>query len=140
MVSDLRDALKDWSWLKDPDELEIVGTTCLGDVILRDYSAVEFILDVVAGEIRAFDETEREVSAGERGFVARMESHGLKLGPGQCYGLKPYAIFKDYTPENIYVATMPEYVSFMGSFHKQIKDLPDGAQVRLKVINHEAHE
>ena len=136
MVSNLREALKDWSWLKDTRELEIVSTTCLGNVILRDNTAAELILDVVAGEIRRFDDAERELLSGESGFVAHMESHGLKLGPGQCYGLKPYAIFKGYAPENAYVATLAEYVSFMGSFHRQTHDLPDGTQVRFEVINH----
>jgi len=135
MVTDLRDALKDWSWLRNVDELEIIGTSCLGDVILRDSSGAELILQVVSGDIRPFDEVEREQLSGESTFIARMESHGLKLGPGQCYGLKPYAIFKEYTPENVYVATLAQYVGFMGSFHGQTKDLPNGAQVRFEVID-----
>ncbi len=38
-------------------------------------------------------------------------------------------------PSNVYVATLSEYVSFMGSFHEQIQDVPDGGTVILKVIN-----
>jgi hypothetical protein len=135
MVTNLREALADWSWLRNTDELEIIDTTCLGDVILRDKADAELILDVGSGEIRPFDEKERELVSGQRAFIARMESHGLKLGQGQCYGLKPHFIFKDYEPGNMYVATTAEYVGFMGSFHGQINDLPNGATLRLKVIN-----
>ncbi len=120
------------------EELEIVDTSCLGDVILRDKSGSEFVLVPACGEIRLLDDEERKLLSGLNEFIARMEIHGLKLGPGQCYGLKPYSIFKEYTPENMYVATMAEYVSFMGYFYGQTKDLPDGAKVKFKVVNQKA--
>ena len=35
--------------------------------------------------------------------------------------------------DNVYVADLYEYVSFMGDLHEQLKDVPDGRQVRLRV-------
>jgi hypothetical protein len=140
MATTLREALTDWSWLRNMDGLEIIATTCLGDVILRDASRSEFILDPVAGELRPFNEKEHDQLSGQDVFIARMESHGLKLGPGLCYGLKPFSVFKEHTPENMYVATMAEYVGYMGSFHRQIKDLSDGTTVRLEVLDHKVSQ
>jgi hypothetical protein len=134
MVANLREALGDWSWLKDMSDLEVTNTTCLGDVILRDASGSEFILNVNAAELRPFDEKEKELLSGQSEFISRMERHGLSLGPDQCYGMKPYDVFKSYDPEHMYVARLAEYVSYMGYFHCQIKDVPDGAAARLEVM------
>lgn len=140
VATTIQEALRDWSWLSNFDSIEVLRTTCLGDVIFKNSEGKELILVLVAGEIRDCDANERDWVANEGGLIARLELEGLKLGPGQCYGLKPYAIFKDYAAENMYVATLPEYVSFMGNFHEQTKDLPDGTKVRFKVINFEASE
>ena len=129
----LREALKDWAWLGNFDVFEIVRTSCLGDVILHSEAGDEYILNVDGGELRVFDEKEKEILASQHNLIAKMEQHGLKLFPGKCYGLKPHAIFKAYDPENMYVATTSEYVSFMGNFYGQIKDLPDGTNARLVV-------
>jgi hypothetical protein len=133
VAATIRDALADWSWLRNMDALEIVGTTCLGDVILRDSLDDELILDVGAGELRPYDAYEQNLVKNLGNLIARMEESGLKLEAGKCYGLKPHAIFQKYDPDNMYVATMAEYVSYMGWFHGEVKDLPDGAKVRLVV-------
>jgi hypothetical protein len=133
VASTIRDALADWSWLRNLDALEIVDTICIGDVILRDSNGDGFILDVVAGEIRPYNSYERNLVSNMGNLVTRMEEAGLRLGPGKCYGLKPHAVFKKYEPGNVYVATAAEYVSYMGWFHGETKDLPNGARVRLVV-------
>ena len=129
----LREALKDWSWLRNLDDMEIVRTSCIGDVILRTASGEEFILDVVGGELRAYDEHEKYLLNGESNLMGRMEQHGLTLSPGTCYCLKPHAIFEVHKPDNVYVGTTSEYVSFLGDFHNRVKDLPDGTKVRFVV-------
>jgi hypothetical protein len=35
--------------------------------------------------------------------------------------------------ENLYVADLDEYVSFMGDLHQQISDVPNGGKVRIKI-------
>ena len=133
VAATITDALADWSWLRNMDDLQIVGTTCLGDVILRDSLGDEFILVMGVGEFRPYDSYERGLVKNLGNLIARMEESGLKLEAGKCYGLKPHAVFQKYEPDNMYVTTMAEYVSYMGWFHGEVKDLPDGAKVRLVV-------
>jgi len=58
------------------------------------------------------------------------------LTEGQCYGYKRQCVTGgSLEPDNVYVATMAEYISFMGDFHYQIKDIPDGTTVTLRVVN-----
>ena len=127
--------MKDWEWLFPIDRIEIVKTTCLGDVIFIDSEGILQILDVVAGEVRIYDLKEEEQVNNMPNLIARLESQGLKLKEGQCYGLKPHAIFKEYVAENVYVASLSEYVSWAGDFHRQIKDVPDGGKIRIEVLN-----
>jgi hypothetical protein len=44
-------------------------------------------------------------------------------------------MFKESTgmTDNLYVADLYQYVSFMGDVHRQINDVPDGGQVRIKL-------
>lgn len=133
VATTIEGALRDWSWLFDPDGIDILDTSCLGDVIFKNQEGQTMVLDLAAGEVREFDTKEQEWYANQGTLITRLEREGLQLGPGKCYGMKPHSIFKSLEAENMYVATLPEYVSFMGYFHKQIEDLPDGTTVTLKV-------
>jgi hypothetical protein len=133
VAATLEEAMLDWQWLFPVAHIEILTTSCIGDVIFADAQGTMKILDVGVGEVREYDAEEERLLAGQQRLIGKMEAAGLKLGAGQCYGFKPYAIFGKYEPENLYIAALPEYVSFMGYFHSQIKDLPDGTKIRFKV-------
>ena len=135
VAAPLEEALRDWSWLFPIDGLEIVNSTCPGDVIFIDRKGTLQILDFVAGQVRLLDLQEEQQIAAMPNPIAELETQGLKIKEGQCYALKPYAIFKEFVAENLYVSPLPEYVGFMGDFHRQIKDLPDGTAFRFKVVN-----
>ncbi len=61
---------------------------------------------------------------------------GVMLEEGQCFGYKIQLVAGgSLAVSNVYVATLAEYISFMGDFHHQIQDVPDGTTVHLKVIN-----
>ncbi len=61
---------------------------------------------------------------------------GLMPQEGQCFGYRIQLVTGgSLQPSNVYVATLTEYISFMGDFHHQIQDVPDGAKVTIKVIN-----
>jgi hypothetical protein len=130
----LDDALNKWSWLHDMTGLEPVEIGPFGDVVFKQSNGTFNILNVNSAEFRTFTNSkeERELLCLPQ-LVADLESAGLHLRDGKCYGLKPLAIFKSYTPENMYVATAFEYISFMGDFYGQIKDLPDGTTLQIKV-------
>jgi hypothetical protein len=55
---------------------------------------------------------------------------------GQCFGYKQQLVAGGSLEiDNVYVATLNEYISFMGDFHSQIQDVADGETVRLIVTN-----
>ena len=63
---------------------------------------------------------------------------GKQLRHGYCYGyLQSPVLGGDYTVENTTVIPISEHYGLNASIHTQIKDLPDGSMVRLKVDNDE---
>ncbi|WP_202947438.1 T6SS immunity protein Tdi1 domain-containing protein [Sulfurovum sp. AR] len=62
-----------------------------------------------------------------------------KLGPleeGKKYYLViPGALGGEYGIDNIKTAPLMEIIRYSGDVGKQIKDLPDGAEVKLKIID-----
>ena len=140
MTVDTARFAKDWKWLIDLDGCTILAISPFGDLFMKDESNALCLLDVNLGSIEyariegtdpvilfpiAFDD---RIAAGYR-------EAGLMLSEGKCYGLKRQGVAGgSFTSENIYVATTTEYISFMGDFHNQIKDVEDGESVYLKVI------
>ncbi len=61
------------------------------------------------------------------------------LGPlqkGQCYAFKMWpSLGGAFYPENMYLATMTEWLAVSGDVGRQIKDLPPGAKIRLAVMD-----
>jgi hypothetical protein len=56
------------------------------------------------------------------------------LLPGQCYGFKiPPVTGGEYTIENCAAISIPDYLGATGSIHDQLRDVPDGSKVVLKV-------
>ncbi|HUE72143.1 MAG TPA: T6SS immunity protein Tdi1 domain-containing protein [Pirellulaceae bacterium] len=69
-------------------------------------------------------------------LVDRCVAAGLTLGPGQCYGFKyPTILGGDFTVENTGVLAIGDYLGSRGSIHEQLRDVPDGQQVILEIVN-----
>lgn len=68
-------------------------------------------------------------------LAVQAQERGYSPGKGQCVGYKIPCVFKESAdiPDNMYVADLYEFVSFMGDVHRQISDQPDGGQVRMKI-------
>jgi hypothetical protein len=141
MIVDLQVIAKDWQWLMELDRFKLLAISPFGDLLLQDETGKISLLDINAGEL---EETVGEEADPAQLFPIAFDDHiaksyreaGLVLSPGKCYGYKrPGVAGGSIEPANVYVATLPEYVSFMGDFHHQIKDIPDGTNVTLKVIN-----
>jgi hypothetical protein len=66
-----------------------------------------------------------------------VEAAKEKLGPlsaGMCYCLKiPSVIGGSYDAENFGTITLNELIAFSGSMAEQIKDLPDGSQIKIEI-------
>ena len=57
-------------------------------------------------------------------------------GTGRCFCLKvPGALGGQYAEKNIGTISIAELIAFAGDLASQVKDLPDGAQINLKVVD-----
>ena len=140
-MAELTELAKDWGWLIDLDHQTLLSISPFGDLLLRDDTGEISLLDINLGILEyastggtdpaslfpiAFDD---QIASGYR-------AAGLLLQPGKCYGLKiPGVTGGSFEVDNIYIASVAEYISFTGNFHYQIKDIPDGTKVKIKVVN-----
>ncbi|WP_298334756.1 hypothetical protein [uncultured Erythrobacter sp.] len=55
---------------------------------------------------------------------------------GSVINLKPMCLLEgNYSPENLWIVSLEELIHFTGSATEQIKDLPDGSQFELKIVD-----
>lgn len=67
-------------------------------------------------------------------LVGQLVAFGMHLQPGQCYGFKiPPVLGGQYVVENCGVLPIADYLGAYGSIHDQLRDVPDGSQVVLRV-------
>ena len=67
-------------------------------------------------------------------LVDRLVAAGVLLKPGECYSfLTPPVLGGDYTVENTVVLPVAEHYGLYGSYHDQLRGVPDGTKVVLKV-------
>jgi len=138
---DLNQIVKDWKWLADLSQFRVIAVSPFGDLLLQDKTGAVSLLDVNLGALEAA--TEQGINpallfpiAFDDSVAAGYRKAGLVLSEGTCYGYKRQLVTgASLEAENVYVATLTEYISFMGSFHDQIKHVSDGETVTLKVIN-----
>ncbi len=137
---DLEKLASDWAWLINLEDYRLEAISPFGDLLLRDQSDALCLLDINLGSVEyAIEVTDDPAIAFPIAFDDRIaegyrKAH-LSLKPDTCYGYKiPCVTGGSVEVENVYVATLTEYVSFMGSFHFQIKDVDDGESVIIKVV------
>lgn len=70
-------------------------------------------------------------------LVEQLRDAGKIAAPGQCYGFTILPIFEGgkYTVENAFVVSAREWLTWTGSAHEQVRDVPNGGQVRMKVVD-----
>jgi len=137
--------LREWKWLA-PGEFSLLALNAFGDLFLKDGDGTVHRLDITAGRMDAVANSEEEFRAAANDLRTKKEwflideaeeasRKGYRPGRGQCAGSKIPWVFKDSAimPDNLYVADLYEYVSFMGDLHGQIKDVSDGGQARIKI-------
>jgi hypothetical protein len=141
MSLELGEVAKDWDWLVNLREFNLLAISPFGDLLLQDASGAISLLDVNLGSLEAATETRLNPiilfpMAFDDAIAAGYRKNGLQLSEATCYGYKRQLVAgATMESENVYVATLSEYLSFMGSFHDQIKDVTDGETVVLEVVN-----
>ena len=136
--------LSEWRWLC-PQSLALVARSAFGDLFLRDEAGRIFRLDIAIGQILevatsatefrdlAYTKEKREQWFAESDELAAME-RGLSPNQDQCVAFKTPVIFAEAgTPNNAYVGSLYEQVSFLGDLNRQISQLPDGSEVQFRI-------
>jgi hypothetical protein len=71
--------------------------------------------------------------------VDQLVASGWVLGPGQCYSYKMLPILGgSYAPEGRALLPIREHFGVRGGLHHKIADLPDGAEIEIKVTDYAA--
>jgi hypothetical protein len=144
VAATIEEAINDWKWLVDFDHFTLIEVSPFGDLFMKDATGAFCLLDVNLGELQyaktsGSDKTALFPIAFDMRIAIRYIETGLLPIDGQCFGYKQQLVTGGSLDiENVYVATAAEYVSFMGDFHHQIQDVPDGTTIRIKVINKKA--
>ena len=137
--------LQKWKWLVG-GEFKLLAVNAFGDLYLEGVDGVVKRLDIAGGEVSAiarsrheFERAAKEAASKRDWFLEndaeQAERRGYRPGKGQCIGSKIPWVFQESADvaENLYVANLYEYVSFMGDLHQQITDVPNGGKVRIKI-------
>ncbi|HWX93634.1 MAG TPA: hypothetical protein VNY29_13460 [Terriglobales bacterium] len=137
--------LADWRWLC-PQDVRRVAVDAFGDLILEDGLGLVWRLDTSAAQLDrispSVEEFKQPAESSEKRKEWFFEEVALSLGEqgfrptkGQCLGYETPTVFKESTGAgtNVYLANLDEYVPFLGDLHEQIKDMPDGGEVRIVV-------
>lgn len=139
-------ALSTWSWLL-PSDVTVWLVSRVGDLFLVLADGSVHMLDVGAGTLvkvaqsrddfcSKIDEPELAAEWLMVPLVDRLIATGVRLTPGQCFGfVTPPVLGGQYVTENVRPISAADYLSAYGSIHAQLKDLPNGAHVVLKVSN-----
>ncbi|MCG8092808.1 MAG: DUF1851 domain-containing protein [Candidatus Thiodiazotropha endolucinida] len=134
-----------WGWA-GIQPVEVVGENDFGNLIVKDVAGMYWRIcpEDVYCEVIANSREELDALSTNQEFLADWYMQALveqaeeKLGPlseGRKYHFViPGVLGGEYGASNFQTVSLVEQIRFSGDLGKQIKELPDGAQVKLKVI------
>lgn len=143
---DIIDEIKEsWGWV-GINPLEVVGENDFGNLIIKDTEGKYWRLcpEDVYCEVVAQNRDELDALSINQEFLedwymkALVEAAKDKLGPlekgRKYYMVIPGVLGGEYGINNIKIAPLTEIIMYSGDIGQQIQKLPDGAQIKLKVI------
>ena len=125
---------------------EVVLISSMGDIFLsgKDNAIYWLQTDVgaltkVADNLKIFEVLLKDEDNIDNWFlpllVEKLVIAGKILGESEVYSFKRLPVLGgDYSIENIDAIAMSVHFSFMGCICEQIKDLPDGTHVTVRVV------
>jgi hypothetical protein len=140
------DLLSAWQWRVDK-QMKIIMISNLGDLFLQDEEGSIFWLITDGGELNKiasnYSEFEKMLSNEELIdnwllplLVEKLLKAGMTLEPNEVYSpLKMAILGGTYEPSNFKPTDMSVHFQFSGSICEQIKDLPDGTKVNIKIVD-----
>lgn len=141
LVDEVRRA---WGWI-EIDPLEVIGGNDFGNLIIKDVKGKYWRLcpEECTCEVIASSRENLDVIASDQEFLHDWYMNRLvdlaskKLGmlpEGSKYFLRiPAVLGGEYRVSNFAIAPLHEIIGISGHIARQIKNLPDGATVQLKV-------
>lgn len=143
LLSEIRDA---WGWV-GIDPTEVVGQNDFGNLIIRDEDGKywricpeDVYCKVIANNQQELDNLSKDPEFLEDWRMSALieaakDNVGL-LSEGRKYCLVvPGVLGGAYDASNIKSVPLIELIRFSGDLGRQIRDLPDGEQVQLKVAD-----
>jgi hypothetical protein len=139
------DLLAEWRWLLG-GHVRLAGWSSSGDLFVTDARGSVSRLDTGAGELELVaasgTEFQRMLSDPARAddllllsVVHEFEQRHGALRPGECLGFTTLPILGGaYTIENRFRLRVAEHAAVSGDLHRQLRDLPDGTSVSIKII------
>lgn len=138
--------LKPWGWLL-PKEFTLWMVNRFADLFVFTDDGAVWMLDVGAGSFMKIAENRddfcNKMDDDDTAnywlmipLVDQLVAAGITLASGQCYGLKiPTVLGGKCSMDNCGPLSIKDYLGAYGSMHEQVRDLPDGAQVQLKIVD-----
>ena len=146
---DWSSVLSPWQWFLPP-ELTVWLMNRFGDLfVVLDGDAVH-MFDVGGGTLdRVADSRDHFCNLLDLDdnanqwfmipLIDKLVAAGKTLKSGYCYGyLQSPVLGGDYAVDNTIVIPIAEQYGVNGAIHEKIKDLPDGAEVTIKVTDGDA--
>ena len=136
--------VEDWQWLIGSTALPILVTS-VGDIFLQETSGEIYWLISGNAEYEKVAETYEEFQSKLQNndivhewflvpVVAQLKRQGVHLEQGKLYGFKQLPTLGGaYEANNYELTDIEVHFSMSGQMNLQIKELPDGTQVNLKV-------
>jgi len=143
LISEIRNA---WGWV-GIDPLEVVGENDFGNLIIKDVDGnywrmcpEDTYCKIVAKSRDALDKLSQDQDfLADWYMTALVDQAKESVGPledGQKYCLViPGVMGGAYGTSNIKSVPLVELIRLSGDIGLQIRDLPDGAKVKLKVVD-----
>jgi len=140
----LKEVKKSWGWV-GIDPIEVVAENDFGNLILKDSKdkfwrlcPEDVYCEIIANSIEEYNELVKDLDFNEDWFMESIVAEAKKrLGPlkeGYKYYLViPGILGGEYSGSNIQSVPFYEVIRYSGDIGLQVKDLPDGAEVNLKV-------
>jgi hypothetical protein len=134
----------EWRWAGLVPK-RIIDTNKFGNLIVEHQNGFvwRIVPEELSCEIVAKDAAEYEVISQSEEFVADWQMQALVEAAEATYGpladgdvfylVTPGVLGGEYDVSNINVLPLEELIALSGDLAKQIKDLPDGGEIELKV-------
>ena len=140
---DWNGALEAWSWLLPQGDLTLWLVNRCGDLFLVYGDETVHMLDMGRGTLTqvAADRDDFALKMGDPRhasdwllipLINQIVAAGIVLAEGQCYGYRKLPILGgSYTVDNFAPISVADFIGGCGTLHLQLKDLPDGTEVRI---------